>query len=144
MKAIDCPLFPGYVFCSFDIDRKLPVVSCPGVDYIVGFAGVAAIIPQTQIENIRRMIQAGAVASEPLLKGDRVRVTHGPLVGVEGLLVRAPGGDRLVVAIDLLQQAASLIISKDHTTTIRQESSSKCFAVPTNSSDWSKACQKAK
>ena len=115
MKVIDKPVFTGYVFCSFDITKKLPVMSCPGVDYIVGIAGIATAIPELQIEGIRRMIAAGAVANEQFAAGDRVRVTHGPLAGVEGLLVREPRGARLVVSIQLLNRAASLFIDQDHT-----------------------------
>lgn len=119
MKVVDKPLFAGYVFCAFLIEKKLPIVSCPGVDYIVGFAGAATVIPQSQIENIRRMVEAGAVASERFVSGDRVRVTHGPLAGVEGILVREARGNRLVVSIELLNQAASVYIGQDQTSVIR-------------------------
>lgn len=118
MKVVDKPVFPGYVFCSFDITKKLPVVSCPGVDYVVGFAGVSTAIPEMQIESIRRMVAAGAVASERFAAGDRVRVTHGPLQGIEGILVREPHGHRLVVSIDLLNRAASLLIDQDRTSIV--------------------------
>jgi transcription antitermination factor NusG len=113
MKVVTTPVFSGYVFCSFDITKKLPVVSCPGVDYIVAFAGVPAEVPELQIENIRRMIDAGAIASEPFVAGEHIRVTHGPLAGIEGILVRESRGNRLVVSIELLNQAASLYIDQD-------------------------------
>lgn len=115
MKIVNKPVFPGYVFCSFDVEKKLPVVSCPGVERIVGFAGVPAPIPDVQIESIRKMAAAGAVASESFAAGDRVRVTHGPLQGVEGTLVREPRGNRLIVSIELLNRAASLLVDQDHT-----------------------------
>jgi transcription antitermination factor NusG len=118
MKVVEKPLFPGYVFCSFDIAKKLPVVSCPGVDYIVGCAGVPAPIPEAQIEGIRRMVQAGAVASERFAAGDRVRVMHGPLQGIEGILVREPRGQRLVVSVELLNRGASLLIDQDWAITV--------------------------
>jgi transcription antitermination factor NusG len=119
MKVVDKPVFSGYVFCPFAIEKKLPVVSCPGVDYIVGFSGVATAIPELQIENVRRMVEAGAVAGERFVSGDRVRVTHGPLAGIEGILVREPRGNRLVVSIELLNQTASLYIGQDQTSAIR-------------------------
>lgn len=115
MKVVERPVFSGYVFCPFDITRKLNVVSCPGVDYIVAFSGAPAVVPELQIENIRRMMDAGAVASEAFAAGERVRVTHGALAGIEGTLVREPRGSRLVVSIQLLNQAASLYIDQDQT-----------------------------
>lgn len=118
MKIVDTPLFPGYVFCPFDIQKKLPVVSCPGVDYIVGFASVPTAIPQIQMEGVRRMVEAGATAMDQPVPGDRVRVMGGPLAGVEGVLVREPRGQRLVVSIELLNRAASLYIDQDQTSLI--------------------------
>lgn len=118
MKLVDKPLFPGYVFCRFDVQKKLPIMSCPGVDYIVGFAGVPAAIPQSQMEGVRRMVEAGAIASASFVPGDRVRVIGGPLEGVEGVLVREPRGHRLVVSIELLNRAASLYIDQEQTSII--------------------------
>jgi transcription antitermination factor NusG len=118
MKVVAKPVFPGYVFCSFDISKKVPVISCPGVDYVVGCAGVPSAVPDVQIENIRRMVAAGAVACERFAAGDRVRVTHGPLQGVEGILAQEPRGNRLVVSVDLLNRAASLYIDKDQLSTV--------------------------
>jgi transcription antitermination factor NusG len=117
MKVVETAVFPGYVFCKFDIQKKLPVVSAPGVEYIVGFAGIATPIPEVHIQHIRRMVKAGAGAcvSDRFTQGQRVRVTHGPLEGVEGILVRDPRGDRLVVSIDLLHQSASLHIDQYQT-----------------------------
>jgi hypothetical protein len=59
------------------------------------------------------MIDAGASATSSLALGQRVRMTHGPLKGVEGILVRDPSGDRLVVAIELLNQGASVHVDQD-------------------------------
>lgn len=115
MKVVARAVFPGYVFCRFDMEKKLPLVSCPGVDYIVGFAGRAAAIPEVQMVSLRRMIEAGATASEAWAPGDRVRVTHGALEGLEGILVREPRGSRLVISIELLNRGASLYIDQDQT-----------------------------
>lgn len=115
IKIVDKPVFPGYVFCPFDVQKKLPIMSCPGVDYIVGFAGVPTAIPQSQMEGVRRMVEAGATATASLVPGDRVRVVGGSLDGVEGVLVREPRGNRLVVSIELLNRAASLYIDQEQT-----------------------------
>jgi transcription antitermination factor NusG len=118
MKVVETALFPGYIFCQFDVRRKLPVVSAPGVEYIVGFAGAATPVPELQMDQIRRLTQAGACATGRFERGQRVRVTHGPLEGVEGILVRDPRGDRLVISIDLLNQSASLFIEQDQISVI--------------------------
>jgi transcription antitermination factor NusG len=113
MKVVEAAVFPGYVFCRFDIQHKLPIISSPGVEYIVGFSEGPAPIPEEEFLNIRRMIDAGGSAVRSLPLGQRVRVTHGPLQGVEGILVRDSEGGQLVVAIKLLNQGASLHIDED-------------------------------
>jgi transcription antitermination factor NusG len=113
MKVVEAAVFPGYVFCQFDVQHKVPVISSPGVEYILGFADGPTPVPETEIINLRRMIDAGASAIRSLAPGHRVRVTHGPLEGVEGVLVRDSAADRLVVSIELLNQGASLHIDQD-------------------------------
>ncbi|MGA2480830.1 MAG: transcription termination/antitermination NusG family protein [Spirochaetia bacterium] len=34
-NVTELPLFPGYVFAHFDVDRRLPVLTTPGVVHIV-------------------------------------------------------------------------------------------------------------
>ena len=112
MKVVEVPVFPGYIFCCFDARHKLPVISCPGVEYIVGFGSGPIPVPEAELTNIRRMIDAGAFAVPGLARGQRVRITHGPLQGIEGILVRDNTGDQLVVSIDLLGRGACLRIDE--------------------------------
>lgn len=112
MKDVEKPVFPGYIFCEFDIQKKLPIISSPGVEYIVGVGGRPAPIPEREIANIRRVVAAGAAGSRPLLRGQRVRITHGSLEGVEGVLVRDAQGAHLVVSINLLNGSAWLHIDQ--------------------------------
>ena len=77
-----------------------------------GMDGRPAIIPQVQIDAVR-MIVAGPHPFEPhpfLNCGDRIRVRSGPLLGVEGILVRKKGMDRLVVSMEMLGRSAAVEI----------------------------------
>jgi transcription antitermination factor NusG len=122
IKIVESAVFPGYVFCRFNVQQKLPVISCPGVEYIVGFADGPTPVPEEELDNVRRMIDSGASAVKSLSPGERVRVTHGPLEGVEGILVRDSAGDRLVVSINLLNRGASLHINQDQVCPVGKES----------------------
>jgi transcription antitermination factor NusG len=109
-KSLLLPLFPCYVFIRNSVERHLEVVTTPGVWYIVTANGQPAGIPSAEIEQIRR-VMANAPRLEPhpfLTTGDRVRVKAGPLVGVEGILLRQKGGDRLVLSLELLGRSAAL------------------------------------
>ena len=112
MKVLDTALFPGYLFCEFDVRYKLPVVSSPGVEYIVGVAGTPVALSEEEMTRIRLIAEAGACAADNFTCGQRVRVMHGLVAGVEGILTQTSDGDRLVVSIDLLNRSVSLQIDK--------------------------------
>src|SRR5579859_2892809 len=37
VKETELPLFPGYLFCRFDPQNRLPILKTPGVTQIVGY-----------------------------------------------------------------------------------------------------------
>jgi transcription antitermination factor NusG len=113
IKVVETALFSGYVFCQFDAKRKLPLITCPGVEHIVGTPEGPTSIPFQQLLDVKRMIDAGALAVHGLECGQSVRVISGVLQGIEGTLIRETSGDRLVVSIELLNQGAALYVSSE-------------------------------
>jgi transcription antitermination factor NusG len=113
-KQIDLPLFPGYVFCRLNPDDRLPVLTVPGTVGLVGFGKGPAVIPDHEIESIRKMIGSGLlVAPWPFLSvGQNVLIERGPLAGVEGILQEIKKTFRLVVSIGLLQRSVSAEIDR--------------------------------
>lgn len=114
LKKVASPLFPGYVFCRMDRHRRLPVLMTAGVEYAVGFGGKLEAIPNHEIEAIETLSRAGLPAQPwPFLSsGDRVRIAAGSLAGVEGILVRSHGADRLVLSIEMLQRSVAVEIER--------------------------------
>jgi len=113
--SIDAPLFPGYVFCRFNSQHRLPVITSPGVVDIIGFANEPAPIPDQEIEAVQTVLNSG-LAAEPfpfLREGQRVRVTHGALKDVEGILVKKKADWRLVVSVEILQRSVSVEFDGD-------------------------------
>jgi transcription antitermination factor NusG len=110
-KAVDVPLFPGYVFARFmDTDQaRLMVLRVRGAVRILGQENAIEPIPDAQIDNVRQLLQSQRhFAVHPFLReGALVRVTAGPLKGVEGLLVRVKNENRLVLSVDALSQSVS-------------------------------------
>ncbi|HEV2417128.1 MAG TPA: UpxY family transcription antiterminator [Terriglobia bacterium] len=112
LKKLSLPLFPSYVFVKGGLDRQLQIMMTPGVHSIVSSAGIAAAIPEEQIEAIKRMME-GPLRAEPhpfLNCGDRVRVKCGPLEGIEGVLVRKKKLTRLVLSIEMLMKSVAVEI----------------------------------
>ena len=111
-KVISLPLFPCYVFVRGDLDRKLQVVTTPGVHMILYRGQHVAEISTEEIEAIRKAVEGPyRVEPHPFLKcGSRVRVVRGTLEGVEGILSRKRNMYRLVLSVQMLAQSVSVEI----------------------------------
>jgi transcription antitermination factor NusG len=109
-KEVVVPLFSGYCFARFAWPDRLAVQTTSGVVEIVGGGERPESIPDEEIEAIRQLMASTLRydASPYLREGMMVEVTKGPLQGVRGLLVRKGKRHRLVIAVHLIQQAASV------------------------------------
>ena len=111
-KLLSLPLFPCYVFIRGEVGRCLQVVNTPGVHMILNQGEHFAVIPENEIQAIRRTVE-GPFRMEPhpfLRCGERVRVTCGSLQGVEGILVRKKNQFRLVLSVDMLAKSVAVEI----------------------------------
>lgn len=110
VKRVSLPLFPCYVFLRGPLAQWLPVLSTPGVHSVVGCAGHPATIANAEIDAIRRVVESPMSAEpHPFLKcGDRVRVTAGPLRGLEGLLLRKKNWCKLLLSVEMLQRSVAV------------------------------------
>ena len=110
-KKVDWPLFPGYCFARFDPADTLPVLKCTGVVNIISVEGRPAAIPESELDSIRTLV-ASELQYDPcplVREGQMVQVTHGPLKGVIGRLVRKDAQHaRLVLSVDLIGQGVSV------------------------------------
>ena len=111
-KKLTLPLFPCYVFVRGGLDRRLQVVTTPGVHMILFHGEQVAMIPGVEIEAIRRAVEGPfRVEPHPFLKcGERVRVIRGSLQGVEGVLVRKKNLYRLVLSVDMMAKSVAVEI----------------------------------
>jgi transcription antitermination factor NusG len=115
ITEIEVALFPGYVFCQFDSNKRLPILMTPGVVGVVGRGNRAEAVDDSEIASIRAVALAGRpVQPWPFLRvGQRIRLQSGPLAGAEGIFLRVKDEYHLVVSITLLCRAVSVVIEKD-------------------------------
>lgn len=109
-KQVWFPLFPCYVFVREGMDRQLAILTTPGILHIVSWGGRPAIVPLSQLNAVRQILQSClSVEACPYLQGgDRVLVKGGPLLGLEGILIRQKGAARLVVSLEMLGRSAAV------------------------------------
>ena len=114
LQPVLLPLFPGYLFCSFDIQHRLPVLTCPGVLSIVGYSNHPISLTAEELQAIETMTESGLeLAPWPYLEvGERVFIQEGPLRGMEGILIGHKGNFRLIISIGLLQRSVSVEIDR--------------------------------
>jgi transcription antitermination factor NusG len=112
-KRITLPLFPGYLFFANEIERRVQILSTPGVHTILKAGKVPAVVPNEEIAAVRRMVESTLrVEPHPFLnEGDRVRIKAGPLAGLEGIVSRKKDSVRLIVSIEMLGRSAAVEIS---------------------------------
>jgi transcriptional antiterminator NusG len=108
------PLFPGYLFVRDELSgaRYVEVLKARGlVGVLGGQDGGPGQIPDVEIEAIRSLVTSELPASPyPYLQtGQRVRITEGPLAGVEGILVEHRAGKGLLVlSVNLFRRSVAV------------------------------------
>jgi transcription antitermination factor NusG len=114
-KALDCPLFSGYLFCRINPAQRLPVLITPGVAGILGVGKVPVPIPDREIMAIETALKSGlTVRPHPYLReGAKVLITEGPLRNVQGVLLSHKNSYRVIVNVPLLQRALSVELERD-------------------------------
>jgi transcription antitermination factor NusG len=114
-KALEAPLFAGYVFARFPYDDRVRILRIPAVRNIVGFGGAPAPIAARDVAAIRAAVESKLPLSPwPFLKeGDRVRVERGPLKGVEGTLLQQRDCLRFVIGFEMLQRSVAVEVSPE-------------------------------
>ncbi|HWR50074.1 MAG TPA: transcription termination/antitermination NusG family protein [Bryobacteraceae bacterium] len=107
------PLFPGYLFCRFDLnDRRVPILTTPGVIRILGVGNTPSPVADEEVAAIQRIVSSGLPAQKwrYVDAGSAVQIMSGSLAGVKGLFVKAKNGDRLVVSVTLLRRSVAVEI----------------------------------
>lgn len=114
-KEVELPLFPGYVFCRFQVLRRLPILMTPGIVHVVGIARAPVPVDDVEITSLQKAMQE-KLAAEPsdfLQVGQRVRIVEGALSGVEGILLDFKNSLQLVLSITLLYRSVRVQIDRD-------------------------------
>jgi len=111
-KKITEPLFSCYLFVKIALTERLQVLQTDGVVHLVSFNNIPAPIPENQINSIKQVLQKKISYQkvESLAVGQKVKVVHGPLKGISGILTRIKDQTRLIISVNVLQQAISVNI----------------------------------
>jgi transcription antitermination factor NusG len=114
LREVNAPLFPGYLFCHFEAQKRLPILVTPGVLAVVGRGKVPLPVNDGEIAAIQTVVSSGFHAEPwPFLElGQRVRIDSNALHGLEGILINFKGNQRIVVSVSLLRRSVALEIDR--------------------------------
>jgi transcription termination/antitermination protein NusG len=111
---ISTPMFPSYLFLHHAMDKIsfIEVCKARGLVRILGERwDRLSTVPESEIDAIQRVLHAELpVVPHPYLReGQRVRISEGPLTGVEGILVQSkPNKGLLVLSVELLRRSIAV------------------------------------
>ncbi len=112
-KSVLLPLFPGYLFARICRHEQWLILETRGIARILGGSSGPTPIPEKQILDLEILVES-QMPMQPhsgLIAGQRVRVIHGPLTGVEGILQNYKSGHRLAVNVKLLGRSVTVEIN---------------------------------
>lgn len=114
-KKISEPVLRGYIFIYATEIQRLDALEFDSVVRCLCEHGRPAVIPEWQIENLRKMLEYRSeyFVQEGLVSGTRVEIKEGPFTGVIGVVQSSREGKTLAVSIDLLNRSVIAYLPKE-------------------------------
>lgn len=115
-KKIEEPLFKGYLFILADEFERINCLRIHSVIKTVCFNGKPSIIPDWQIENLKKILaeKPEVFVTNKIEVGQKVKIIEGPFRDVEGIVTEHKEGEKhLAVSIDLLKRSVLVRLHND-------------------------------
>jgi len=113
------PLFPCYIFCRFDPQVRLPIITTAGVVRIVGTGKLPVPVDVREMDAVLKIARSQyKVEPHPFVTiGTRIRIEQGPLAGMEGI-VSGYKNRHLVFSVGLVERSISVELDEAASATI--------------------------
>ena len=120
---IEVPLFSSYVFSDFNYRNRFEILQTQGVIKIIHFRGKPAVIPDWQIDSLKKMLESPATLrlERYVRPGEMAEVMTGPFKGLKGMVDKRKNEHRLILTIDGIMQSVSVEIDIDSVKKIKLE-----------------------
>jgi transcriptional antiterminator RfaH len=107
------PLFSGYLFFCGQENQRVELLKTNRVANLIEVIDQETLLDE--LVQIAQALRSGAPLTphKYLKAGQKCRVISGPLIGMEGIVVKTKNAIRLVLQVDMLGQAASVEIDID-------------------------------
>lgn len=108
----DIPLFPGYAFAYMRREDRTEIYRTGHTANVIDVFDQAGLL--ADLRRIMKAQEQGAclIPEKMVVRGTRVCIIDGPLMGLEGVVRTLKGRTRLVLSVDCIQQAVSCEVDK--------------------------------
>lgn len=114
-KWVDMPLLSGYCFVYISRAEYDKVLQLHNVVCYVTFEGKAAVIPNNQIDALKKMLQQSdfevSVSHENFEPGKKVEILEGSLIGLQGELVETRGKNKFILRLPEINSTFTVEVS---------------------------------
>ncbi len=115
-KKVTEPLFKGYIFINSSEIERNSAVARESVIKTIFFDGKPAVIPNQEIESIKKMLESPEKIKvfNGITKGVIVKIESGPFEGIEGIVSSISDDENtLSVSMQLLNRTISVSIARN-------------------------------
>lgn len=114
-KKITEPLFRGYIFIHANEGERQRAVSQNSIVRTIFFDGRPSVIPEWQIENLKKMLSENPeiFVSDRIELGAKVKIADGPFKDIIGIVKEEQENRWLAVSIDLIRCSVMVRLPKE-------------------------------
>jgi transcription antitermination factor NusG len=124
-KWVEMPLMSGYCFVHITRKEYDLVLQTNNVVCYVRFEGKAAVVPDRQIDALKQMLKQYDfevnVTTENFAPGKKVEVIDGPMIGLQGELIKARGKNKFIIRFNQINSVVSVEIPANHLSLLPEE-----------------------
>ena len=106
------PLFPGYLFVLADGKERYELLLTHHISKILKVSNQFELIEDLEKIYLAESCKINLIPCELNIEGRRARIEIGPLRGLEGLIYRIKGRDRIILNVNFVNRAAAIDINR--------------------------------
>ena len=106
------PLFPGYLFVLADEKERYELLLTHHISKILKVSNQFELIKDLEKIYVAECCEIKLVPCELNIEGRRARIEIGPMRGLEGLISRIKGRDRIILNVNFINRAAAVEINR--------------------------------
>lgn len=111
--AVEKPLFPSYIFSSFDGEGRLNLLKTNNVLRILEPPSRRQLLRELAQVRQALNVDPSLVSCLALRRGRRVKIHAGPFMGVEGVIQSLRGRTKVCLNVDMIGRAVAVEVNRE-------------------------------